>query len=194
MKMEPVLNYFIKMKIKYSRKIDKEIFDEVNRMRKKLSPIFGFQFPKIQFDKRVILIAKAVVAVTGKFINENGMKTIMSKIYREKMPSITIYVNTTPFSTWNVKEKWISISFTRIGKKFYETACHETNHFMYDFVFKTKKYQDTEIKETLTVLNNVFGITDVGWSKFSKQRKKVLKFYNKTKDFKKTINYAQSLF
>ena len=182
------------MKIIYNEKIDKEIFKEVNKMRKRLSPVFGFNFPKVKFDKRVIPIAKATKKVAQNFIDTKKIKEIVKGIYSKDIPDITIYVNTTPFSTWNVKDKWISVSIERVGIKFFRTVCHEINHFMYDSCFGTEKYQDTEVKETLTVLNNIFGVTDKGWDKFSKQREKVLEFYNKTKDFKKTINYTRNLF
>ena len=65
---------------------------------------------------------------------------------------------------------------------------------MYDLIFRTQKYQNTEVKETITILNNLFGIKDLGWNKFSKEREKTLNFYNRTKDFLKTIAYAQKLF
>ncbi len=182
------------MKIKYSRKIDREIFNEVNIMGKKLSPIFGFDFPKVKFDKRLIPIAKATIKVAESFIDEKKIREIVKGIYNKDIPDITIYVNTTPFSTWDVKNKWISVSIERVGIKFFNAVCHEINHFMYDYCLNTKKYEDTEIKETLTVLNNIFGIEDKGWKKFSEQRKRVIEYYNKTKDFKKTIHYTRNLF
>lgn len=179
------------MKIKYLQKIDKEIFNEVNEMCPKLSTIMGFKFEKITFDKRLIPIAKATIKVAESFIDEKKVREIIRAIYNKDVPDITIYVNTTPFSTWNVKDKWVSISIERMGIKFFQTVCHEINHFMYDYCFKTEKYQDTEIKETLTVFNNVFGVEDKGWKKFSGQRKRVMEYYNETKDFKKTVEYAR---
>ena len=87
------------------------------------------------------------------------------------------------------------MSFTRNDyDKFFSTVCHESNHLMYDLIFGTKKYEDTEIKETLTVLNNLFGVEDKGWRKFLNQRQNVLNFYNKTKNFEKTIEYARNNF
>lgn len=180
------------MKIKYSQKIDKEIFDEVNIMGKKLSPIFGFNFPKVKFDKRLIPIAKVTIKVAKSFIDEKKVREIVRGIYNKDIPDITVYVNTTPFSTWNVKDKWISVSIERIGIKFFNTICHEINHFMYDYSFGTEKYQDTNIKETITVFNNIFGVEDRGFPKFSEQRKRVMKHYNETKDFKKTIEYTRN--
>lgn len=182
------------MKIKYSQKIDKEIFNEVNEMCPRLSTIMGFKFEKITFDKRVIPIAKAVAKCSQSFIDEKKVREVAKGIYNKDVPDITVYVNTTPFSTWDVKDKWISVSIERIGIKFFQTVCHEINHFMYDYCFKTEKYQDTEVKETLTVLNNIFGVEDKGWNKFSKQREEILEFYNKTKDFEETINYTKNLF
>ncbi len=185
------------MKIRYSEKIDREIFKEVNKMGKKLTLIFGFKFPKVRFDKRVILIAKTMSKVAPDFINENKMKNVMKKIYGRNVPEITVYINTTPFSSWGLvkNKKYLTISYGRNNEsKFFSAVCHEANHFMYDYCFGTEKYQDTEVKETLTVLNNIFGIKDKGWDKFSKQREKILEFYNKTKDFKETINYTRNLF
>lgn len=183
------------MKTKYSQKIDKEIFNEVNRECPRLSKILDFEFKQIKFNKRVILIAKDVVKISKYFVNGKKVKSIMESIFNKKVPAgITIYVNTTPFCTWNIKNKWISISMRFIGKEFFNKVCHEMNHFMYDHTFRTKKYQDIEIKETLTVLNNIFGVEDKGWKKFSEQREEVLEFYNTIKDFKKTINYTRNLF
>jgi len=183
------------MKVKYSQKIDKEIFNEVNRECPRLSKILGFEFKQIKFDKRVIPIAEDIAEISKYFIKWGKIKSIIENIFNKKVPAnITIYVNTTPFCTWNVENKWISISMRFIGKEFFNKVCHEMNHFMYDHTFRTRKYQDTEIKETLTVLNNIFGVIDKGWNKFSRQREKVLEFYNRTKDFKKTINYTRNLF
>ncbi len=181
------------MKVEYLEKIDREIFKEVNKMGKQLSPIFGFKFPKVKFDKRVIPIAEVMAKVFPAFIDEKKVKAMMKKMYGKDMPEITIYINTTPFSTWNVRERWVSVSIERGHSRFFQTVCHEINHFMYDYTFKTKKYEDTEIKETITVLNNTFGIEDKGWRAFSEKRKMVLDFYMKTKDFKKTIEYAKTV-
>jgi hypothetical protein len=182
------------MKIKYSEKIDKKIFDEVNKECPRLSKIMGFEFKPINFDRRIIPIAKATEKVAMYFVDEKRIKEMMERMYNKKIPQIKIYINTTPYSTWNVKNKWISVSIERIGEKFFQTVCHEASHFMYDYCFGTEKYQDTEVKETLTILNNIFGIIDKGWNKFFKQREKILEFYNKTKDFEETINYARNLF
>ena len=183
------------MRIIYNEKIDKEMFLEVNNMGKKLSPVFGFNFPKLKFDKRLIPLAKASAKVSPNFMNEKKIKTLINKIYNKDLPNLVIYINTTPFSSWDLGKKYLSISYGRNNElKFFSTVCHEANHLMYDLTFRTKKYQDTEVKETITILNELFGIKDLGWNKFSKQRKKTLNFYNKTKDFSKTITYAQKLF
>lgn len=187
------ISFFLYMKIIYSEKIDKEIFKEINKMGDKLSPVFGFKFPKVKFDKREIPKAKIMANCFSSVVNENKIKKAIKKIYNCDMPDIIVYVNSTPFSTWNVKEKWLSVSIKRGAIQVENTICHEANHFMYDYVFKTEKYQDTEIKETLTVLNNFYGFEDKGWNKFSKYREKVFKFYKKTRDFNKTREYALKL-
>lgn len=178
------------MDVKYSKKIDKNFFNEVNSMGEKLSPIFGFNFPTLTFKERVVPVAKAIAKAV--ILDESRLKKIIKEIYSIEMPDITIYINTTPFSTWNVEKKYISISCFRFDK-FFETVCHESNHLMYDIVFKTQKYQDNNTKETITVLNNILGVEDKGWDKFSKQRKKVLDYYNKSKNFFETIKYARSI-
>lgn len=183
------------MKVAYNEKIDKEIFLEVNKMGKKLSPIFGFDFPKLKFDERLIPLARATAKVSSDFINEKKIKKLINSIYDKDLPALVVYINTTPFSSWNLDRKYLSISYGRNNElKFLSAVCHESNHLMYDLTFETEKYQDTEIKETLTILNELFGLKDPGWSKFSKQREKVLDFYAQTKDFSKTIAYARSLF
>lgn len=183
------------MKIKYSEKIDKEMFAEINKMRNKLSPVFGFDFPKVKFDKRLILIAKVMTKVGKTFLNENKLKKLIKEIYNKDLPKLTIYINTTPFSSWNAQEGYLSLSYTRNNcNKFFSAVCHEANHFMYDLTFGTKKYQDTQIKETITVLNNVFSVEDKGWKKFSKERIKVLAFYKKERNLEKTIKYAKNIF
>jgi len=183
------------MKVIYNEKIDKEMFREVNMMGKKFSPIFGFNFPKLKFDKRLIPLAKATARVSPNFINGKKLKTLINKIYSKNFPNLVVYINTTPFSSWNLDKKYLSISYGRNNElKFFSTICHEASHLMYDLTFKTQKYQDIEIKETITILNDIFGLKDLGWNKFSKQRKKVLDFYNRTKDFSKTITYTQKLF
>lgn len=171
------------------------MFREVNKMRERLSPVFGFNFPKLKFDKRLIPLAKMAARVSSNFINEKKLKTLIKKIYKKDLPNLVVYINTTPFSSWSLDKKYLSISYGRNNEpKFFSTVCHEANHLMYDLAFETKKYQDTEIKETLTILNNPFGLKDLGWDKFSRQRKKTLDFYNRTKDFSKTITYIQKLF
>jgi hypothetical protein len=182
------------MKIKYSKKIDKKMFIEVNKMRSKLSPVFGFNFPKVKFDRRLIPIAKVMTKVGKTFLNEKKLKKVIKEIYKKDLPELIIYINTTPFSSWNVKGKYLLLSYTRNNcNKFFSTVCHESNHFMYDLTFGTKKYQDTKIKETLTVLNNIFGVEDKGWRNFLKARMKVLDFYKKEKNLEKTIKYAKNI-
>jgi len=182
------------MKIKYSEKKDREMFAEVNKMRNKLSPIFGFDFPKVEFDKKLIPIAKVMIKVWKTFLNENKLKKVIKGIYNKDLPKLTIYINTTPFSSWNTKERYLSLSYTRNNyNKFFSTLCHESNHFMYDSTFDIKKYEDTEIKEILTVLNNIFGVEDKGWKKFSKKRKRALDFYKKERNLEKTIKYIKNV-
>lgn len=170
------------------------MFTEVNEMRNKLSPTFGFDFPKIKFDKRLVPIAKIMTKVGQTFLNENKLKKVIKGIYNKDLPKLTIYINTTPFSSWNVKEECLSLSYTRNDcNKFFSTVCHELNHFMYDVTFGTKKYEDIKIKEILTVLNNIFGVEDRGWKKFSKERMRVLEFYKKEKNLEKTVQYAKNI-
>ena len=179
------------MEIKYSEKKDREMFAEINKTRDKLSPIFGFNFPKVKFDKRLIPVAKVMTRVGKTFLNE---KKLIKGIYKKDLPKLAIYINTTPFSSINVEKKYLSLSYTRNDhSKFFSTVCHEANHLMYDLTFGTKKYEDTEIKETLTVLNNFFGVKDKGWKKFSKERKQVLNFYKKEKKLEKTVRYAKKI-
>lgn len=182
--------YKISMQVKYFKTIDQEFFDEVNQMGKELSPIFGFDFPKLIFKDRVVPVARAIAKAV--ILDEKRLRTLMKKIYGSEMPDITIFINTTSFSTWNLEKKYISISCFRFGK-FFETVCHESNHLMYDLIFKTQKYQDNSTKETVTVLNNILGVEDKGWDKFFEKRKKVLKYYHRSKDFLKTIKYARSI-
>jgi len=185
---------FTFMKIIYNEKIDKEMFKEVNKMGDKLSPIFGFKFPKVKFDKRIIPIAKITAEVFSSSIDERKAKKVIRRIYDKDISRITVYINTTPFSTWNVKDKYISISYQRNTlDKFFSTVCHELNHFMYDIVFKTEKYQDIRIKESVVVLNN-FVIKEIeknNWKVFSKNKEKISEHYKKIRNFKKTIEYAR---
>lgn len=183
------------MRVIYNEKIDKKMFREVNKMRGKLSPVFGFDFPRLKFDRRLIPLARAIAVTSSSFINEKKLKTLINKIYNKNFPNLVVYINTTPFSSWNLEEKYLSISYGRNNElKFFSAVCHEVSHLMYDLIFKTRKYQDTEIKETITVLNELFGLKDPCWNKFSKERKRVLNFYDKTKDFPGTIIYAKNLF
>lgn len=183
------------MEIKYSQKIDKEMFEEVNKMGKALTPVFGFKFPKLKFDKRLMPLAKILANISHNFLDEKKLKRLIKKLYGRDLPGLTVYINTTPFSSWNTEKNYLSISYTRNDStKFFSTICHEANHLMYDMVFRTKKYQDTKIKETLTILNNAFGVEDCGWENFSKQRKKVLKFYLRTKNLTKTLEYTKNLY
>jgi len=176
------------MKVIYSQKIDKEIFKEVNKECPRLSKILGFKFKKIRFDKKVIPVAKNIAKISKRFVNEKKIKSIMESIFKKKVPTgITIYINTTPFCTWNIKDRWISISMRFVEKEFFNEACHEMNHFMYDYTFGTKKYQDTEIKEILTVINNSFDVYDKGWDKFHKEREKAFKKYRKTRNIEEVI-------
>lgn len=182
------------MRIIYLEEKDKEMFAEVNKMGSKLSPIFGITFPRIKFDKRLVPIAKVMTKVGKTFINEAKLKRVIKSIYKEDLPELVIYINTTPFSSWNAEEKYLSLSYTRNDSvKFFSTVCHEANHLMYDLTFGTEKYQDTKIKETLTVLNNVYGVEDNGWRNFSEGRAKVLDFYKKEKDLEKTVEYAKNI-
>ncbi|MDD2732092.1 MAG: hypothetical protein PHI53_02755 [Candidatus Pacebacteria bacterium] len=183
------------MKIYYSKKIDKEIHKELNRMGEKLSPVFGHKFPKVKFDGQMSIIASKVAKSMPDF-NDGEIKRNMKKIFGKEMPEFFVVLNTIPFSTWNVEEKWISISLKDI-LTFKRTLYHEANHFMYDYTFGTKKYEDTEIKETITVLNNSFkGVkdNDIGWKKFKEQRHKVWEHYSKKHELRSSVEFAQKLF
>lgn len=183
------------MEVKYSKKIDRAMFREVNVMGHQLTPIFGFKFQRVTFDKRVIPIAKVTADVVGSFIDENKLNKLIEGIYNKNLPKLTVYINTTPFSSWDTKNKRLLLSYTRNDSaRFFSTICHESNHLMYDLIFGTKKYQDTKIKETLSVLNNLFDVEDKGWEIFSKQRSLALKFYRKHKDIFKTVEYTRELF
>jgi len=183
------------MKVIYNEKIDREMFSEVNRIGKVLSPIFGFDFPKQKFDERLIPLARTTARVSSSFINEKKIKTLIKRIYNQDIPDLVVYINTTPFSSWNLDKKYLSISYGRNNElKFNSAVGHEANHLMYDLIFGTEKYQDTEIKETITILNELFGLKDPGWNKFAEQRKRVLDFYSRTEDYPKTIAYTKSLF
>jgi len=177
------------MKVKYSRKIDKRVIAEVNKECPRLSKVMGFKFEKeIRFDKRFISIAKAVAKSSRVFINETKIREAMKAIYGKDIPKITIYVNTTEFGTWNVIEGWVSVSMKYYGESFFNHTCHEINHFMYDSVYGTNKYEDTNIKEIVTIFNNNFGIKDTGWTIFKDERNKIANEYQSTnKDFKDII-------
>jgi len=69
------------MKVIYNEKMDKEMFLEVNKMGKKLSPVFGFNFPKLKFDKRLIPLAKVTARVSSNFINGKKLKSLINNIY-----------------------------------------------------------------------------------------------------------------
>lgn len=182
------------MDIRYSKKIDKEFFNEINNMGKKLSPIFGFTFPKVKFNKDIVPMAEAMASVGKKFINKNKLKKVIKEIYVQDVPKIIIYINTTPFSTWDEQGKYVNISYNRnTPEKFFSTVCHELNHMMYDKTFGTKKYEYTKIKETITVLNNLFGVKDLGWPKFATARKAVLDFYKKNRNLRETVEYAKKI-
>lgn len=182
------------MKVIYNKKMDREMFREVNSMGRKLSPVFGFNFPKLKFDKRLIPLARAAARVSPNFINRKKLKTLINKIYNKDLPNLVVYINTTPFSSWNLDKKYLSISYGRNNElKFFSAVCHEANHLMYDLTFGTQKYQDTEVKEAITILNDLFGIRDLGWNKFSKQRNKIMLYYKKTKSFEKSIEYAKHI-
>ena len=181
------------MQILYSQKIDRDIHDEVNNMGPKLGAIFGFSFPTVQFDEKNISRAQKIAkqATTNDSLDENKAGEILKKIYGVRLPPITVYINTTPFSTWNIDEHYISISIDRFPDQVFSSFCHEANHYLYDTLYGTKKYQDTEIKETITILNTAFGIKDRGWHALEDARQAVWNKYEETRDFAKAIERAR---
>lgn len=187
----PVRSFF--MNIHYSIDIDRNIHTEVNTKGKKLSLIFGFAFLPVIFDKEKSQRAAKLAKQVSVFDEKKAQNTIFS-IYRKKLPKISLFINTTSFSTWNVHDKYISLSLDRFPNDVLSSFCHEANHFMYDVMYENEKYTDTEIKETVTVLNELFGIKDKGWHVFDEQRHKVLEYAKQTHDCLLAIKYAQQLF
>ncbi len=166
------------MKILYSEKVDREIHDEVNTKGKDLAAVFGFDFHRVSFDDKKADEAKNIDAA----VDMEKAGGIMRDIFKVHPPQITLYFNTTPFSTWNTKEKYVCISVQRYPDKIFSSVCHELNHYMYDTVFGTEKYEETERKETFTVLNEFYDVKDYGWKVFKEKRDRVLDAFGKGED------------
>lgn len=180
------------MHTEYSEKIDKEIHKEVNREGKRLSKILGFSFEKIIFNTRKKNLAlQKIGELPDDF--QKIPKRIAKEIYQKDLPEVTIYINTTPFSTWNTEKKYISLSVDRFPDATLSSFCHEINHYLFDLFFCVAKYEKTETKEILTILNESFGIQDHGWKKFSKEREKALVYFQKNHDIQKTVSFVQRI-
>ena len=191
----PRLFFTSRMNIEYSENIDKEIHEEVNNNGERLSLVFGFDRPIVSFKKIDAAVSAArFVGPASAYINVKKAGEAMKKLYGRAMPQVDIFINTTPFSTWNTEQGYISISIQRFPEKVFSSFCHEMNHFMYDISYGTEKYEDTEVKETLTVLNEHFGIKDYGWKVFEPQRKIALDYYKRSGDLKQTIQRVQASF
>lgn len=180
------------MYTQYNEKIDKQIHEEVNEEGKRLSKILDFPFEKIFFDiKRKNLALQKIGELPNDFLKIP--KRIAKEIYQRKMPKVIIYINTTPFSTWNTEKKYISLSVDRFPDTLLSSFCHEMNHYLFDLFFHVAKYEKTETKEILTILNESFGIHDHGWKKFSKERKETLAYFQKNNDIQKTASFVQKM-
>ncbi len=181
------------MNVQYSAEIDKKIHDEVNEMGPKLAATFGFEFPVVQFDdgKKAQATQVAEQATRDNVINETRAAELLKQIFGIDLPAVAVYVNTTPFSTWNTEEQYISLSISRFPERAFASFCHEANHYLYDTLFSTKKYAETASKETVTVLNTMLGLKDHGWPALQEARKEVLSVYESTHSFSDALAYAR---
>lgn len=166
---------FLFMRIGYSQVADREVHEEVNTKGRDLSGIFGFHFQNVVFDGKNADMARNMEAS----VDVRKANRMMAAIFGNRPPSVRILFNTTPFSTWNTEKKYVSISFQRYPNKVFSSFCHELNHYMYDIIFGTEKYEETEQKETMTVLNELFNVKDYGWKMFDVKRKEVLDAFKK---------------
>lgn len=171
---------------RYSRKIDKECWNRIINAK----IMFGHQFPSsFSIKKENIKEAKRKVKYFQKIWrwHEVDFRKGIRKIFRHNFPSkMVCYINTSNYSMDNFDKGYISISFKReTSTQVISSIAHESSHFMY------KKYygRDENIKEVITIINNVEikGVEDRGWEIFEKERIKALKVWKRTKDIREVI-------
>lgn len=184
--------HFNFMKAEYSEDIDREIIFEANTKGKKLSNIFGFHFEEVTFDSKRKNLAMHYIGDIDKEVVVT-LKEVIFGIFKRNFPKVSIFINITPFSTWNTKKCYISLSVDRFPDKILSSLCHEANHFMYDEIFGSGKYEDTCVKESLTILQELFGVRDYGWKTFEKQRGEIVSFFKKNQDIHQTVSFAKSI-
>jgi len=177
----------------YSENIDRQIHDEVNQMGSVLGEQFGFHFPTVTFDQTKADEARRVALQTTSqnLVDLTKARLLLKEVFHRELPGITLYINTTPFSTWNTNAQYISLSIQRFPDRMFESFCHEANHYLYDLTYGAQKYQDTAIKETITVLNTLLGVTDHGWPSLKQKRARLLAEYEKSHSFQAAIDFAR---
>lgn len=184
---------------KYNKKIDQNIWKNLITNGNK----FGHQFPSdYKIFEKDITEAKLKIfefqSLWHKY--QNIFQNKCPKEFRSYLPMpIICFVNTSPYSSFDIKAKTISISFKQKSNRAIPSILHELNH--YYFMSAYTKYcislncsydEINEIKEIMTVINNdLFSpMEDPYWKKYEQSRKKVLAVWRKSKNIIITIECA----
>lgn len=181
---------------KYDKKINGNYWKHLITVGTK----FGHKFPKTFKIEKSDAITAEKTAIKFQEIWNKYEKTFRENfytIYNCDFPrDMKCYINTSPYSMFNVDKNYISISMMRTCNNFISTVLHEANHFIF-----IKYYSDfcrsidcssediSEIKEIVTIINNdVFSpMEDSGWELYQKYRERALVVWKKNKDIKKVI-------
>lgn len=184
---------------KYDKKIDIENWERITEKSKKCEGVrFGESFPtSYKLTEESISKAKEKISEFNNDWRKYKEKFYlgMYKIFKKEFPkNVSFYINTSPFSYFNLKKKYISISMSCTFV--IPNILHEANHYMFVKYYqdKIKKTQHEDIKEIFSVVNNdVFKpMEDPYWAIYEKKRIKIFKKWVKTQDINKVIEYINN--
>ena len=167
---------------------------------------YGHKFPsKYNITQKDIAIAKGK-ALEFQNIWNKYKKTFEERIviiYKHRLPKgCKFFVNTSPYSYFNVEQNYISISAKCKKNRIVPITIHEASHLLFKKYYSNyckdigccEKEIDI-IKELVTVItDDVFSpMQDGGWECHMQYRKQVLKAWKTSRDLNFVIKYSKEL-
>ncbi len=186
----------------YNKKFDEDNWDRLIKNGKK----YGHQFPS-----SYLISDSDIVRAKERVVEYQLLWDKYDDIFRDKIPIIykhnfprncTFFVNTSPYSSFNVEKKYLSISMMREENRFIPTMIHEASHFLFqkyyiEFCYSIGcSYEEIDkIKEFITIItNDVFSpMQDVGWNDHEKYRKEALKIWKDRRNLKDVIQHLKNM-
>lgn len=187
---------------KYDKEIDKKNWERIISNGRKFGHYFPVNYEIAREDMEVANIKASEFAnIWSKY--EMIFKDKIKNIYKDcDLEKINCYINTSPYSSFNSDNDYISISFKKKNRRVVPSLLHEINHLLF---LRSYKYfcasigctnsDIDKIKEFVTVINDdVFSpMQDEYWPGHEKYRELALATWREKNDLKRVVEVLKTL-